>query len=77
MYASPVVYSIQLIPEPWRPLYSLNPMVGVIEGFRWALLGTPQPDVVAMAVSTTVVLLLLVGGTVYFKRMERTFADII
>ena len=77
MYASPVVYSVKLIPEHWRPLYSLNPMVGVIEGFRWALLGTAQPDFVAMAVSTTVVLVLLVGGIVYFKRMERTFADII
>jgi lipopolysaccharide transport system permease protein len=77
MYASPVVYSVTLIPERWRFIYSLNPMVGVIEGFRWALLGRADPDFAVMGVSTVVVLVLLVSGLVYFRRMEATFADII
>jgi lipopolysaccharide transport system permease protein len=77
MYASPVVYSVNLIPEKWRLLYSLNPMVGVIEGFRWALLGKEQPAFSAIAVSTLTVMALLFGGLVYFRRTERTFADII
>lgn len=77
MYASPVAYPISMVPERWRLLYSLNPMAGVIEGFRWALLGKERPDFMAMVVSSAVVLVLLVGGIVYFKRMERTFADII
>ena len=77
MYASPVVYSVRIIPEKWRLLYSLNPMVGVIEGFRWALLGKEQPDVAAMAISAIFVAVLLLGGLVYFKRTERIFADII
>ena len=66
-----------MVPEKWRLLYSLNPMVGVIEGFRWALLGKERPDFMVMAISSIVVLALLAGGIVYFKRMERTFADII
>jgi len=77
MFASPVVYSVDLIPAKWRLLYSLNPMVGVIEGFRWALLGKAQPDWSAMGLSAVVVGVLLVGGAVYFRRMERTFADVI
>jgi lipopolysaccharide transport system permease protein len=77
MYASPVVYSVTLIPEQLRPLYSLNPMVGVIEGFRWALLGKASPDFQVMMISTAAVLVLFFGGLVYFKRMERTFADVI
>jgi lipopolysaccharide transport system permease protein len=77
MYASPVVYSVSIIPERWRLLYSLNPMVGVIEGFRWALLGKEQPDFMVMAMSAVIVIILLVGGLVYFKRTERVFADII
>ena len=77
MYASPVAYSVNLIPEQWRPLYSLNPMVGVIEGFRWALLGKASPDFEVMVISAAAVLVLLVGGLVYFKRMEHTFADVI
>ena len=77
MYACPVVYSIALVPEKWRWLYSLNPMVGVIEGFRWALLGKAQPDFGAMAISSAMVVVLLFGGLVYFKRMERMFADVI
>jgi lipopolysaccharide transport system permease protein len=77
MYASPVVFPVSLVPERWRFLYSLNPMVGVIEGFRWAILGKASPDFQAMLVSTAIVLLSLAGGVVYFRRMERSFADII
>jgi lipopolysaccharide transport system permease protein len=77
MYASPVAYPVSMIPEKWRLLYSLNPMVGVIEGFRWALLGRKSPDFTLMAVSASVVLVLLFGGIVYFKKMEQTFADVI
>lgn len=77
MFASPVVYPVSLIPETWRLLYSLNPMVGVIEGFRWALLGKGNPDFGSMLVSVAVVLVLLAGGIVFFKRMERTLADVI
>jgi lipopolysaccharide transport system permease protein len=77
MYASPVAYPVSIIPEKWRLLYSLNPVVGVIEGFRWALLGKESPDFAVMAVSSLIVLVLLLGGTVYFRRMERTFADVI
>lgn len=77
LYASPVVYPVSLVPDGWRVLYSLNPMTGVIEGFRWALLGKEAPDFVAMAVSVSMVLILLVGGLIYFTRMERTFADVI
>jgi lipopolysaccharide transport system permease protein len=77
MYASPVVYPISLVPERWRLLYSLNPMAGVIEGFRWALLGKESPDFVVMTVSAAVVLVLLLGGIFFFRRMEPTFADVI
>ena len=77
MYASPVVYPVSIVPERWRLLYSLNPMAGVIEGFRWALLGKESPDFVVMMVSASVVLILLVSGIVFFKRMEPTFADVI
>lgn len=77
MYASPVAYPVSMVPVKWRLLYSLNPMVGVIEGFRWALLGKESPDFMLMAVSSSVVLALLAGGIVYFKRMEQTFADVI
>jgi lipopolysaccharide transport system permease protein len=77
MYASPVAYSLNLVPEGWRVVYALNPLVGVIEGFRWALLGKDIPAFGVMIVSMSVVVLLLLGGMVFFQRMERTFADII
>jgi lipopolysaccharide transport system permease protein len=77
MYASPVAYPVSLVPERWRMLYSLNPMVGVIEGFRWALLGKGNPDFGVMTASAVVVMALLLGGIVYFRRMERTFADVV
>ncbi len=76
LYASPVVYATSLVPEQYRLLYGLNPMAGVIEGFRWALLGTDPPTgVIGLAV--VVVLVLLIGGAFYFKRMEQYFADIV
>ena len=77
MYASPVVYPLSLVPEQWRPVYSLNPMVGVVEGFRWALLGKTSPHFIAMAMSAAVVTALLLSGIVYFNYMERTFADLV
>lgn len=78
MYASPVVYSIDMIPAsgPWRLLYGLNPMTGVIQGFRWALLGSNPPDQL-MLVSVLMVLALLISGLFYFRRMERSFADMV
>jgi len=77
MYASPVVYPVSIMPAQWRLLYSLNPLVGVIESFRWALLGKGSPDFSIMVVSGTVIVALLLGGIIYFKKMERTFADVI
>lgn len=77
MYASPIVYPIETIPEGiWRLLYGLNPMVGVIQGFRWALLGGDPPDI-TMLISIGVVVALLVSGLYYFRRMEKTFADVV
>ena len=77
LFASPVAYPVSVVPEKWRALYSLNPMAGVIEGFRWVLLGKQMPDIVSIITSIAVVLLLLVGGIIFFKRMENTFADIV
>jgi len=76
LFASPVAYPVSLVPAEWRFWYSLNPMAGVIEGFRWALVGTASPDFNVMAVSAGVVVLLLVTGTAYFTKTERTFADL-
>jgi lipopolysaccharide transport system permease protein len=75
-YATPVAYSVTLIPEKWRLLYGLNPMTGVVEGFRWALLGSGNIGGL-LWVSIAIVLVLLISGLVYFKRMEATFADVI
>ena len=75
MFVSPVVYPVSLVPEKWRLLYSLNPMVGIIEGFRWAVMGKAPPNFGIMAISGFAVLASLVGGILFFKRMERTFAD--
>lgn len=77
MYASPVAYPLSIVPERWRGLYSLNPMVAVIEGFRWALLGGAPPAPGLVAPALVLVVLLLGGGLLFFKRMERTFADVI
>jgi len=77
MYASPIVYPIETIPEGiGRWLYGLNPMVGVIQGFRWALLGGDPPDI-TLLFSVGMVFILLVSGLYYFRRMEKTFADIV
>ncbi len=77
MYASPIVYPVETIPEGLgRWLYGLNPMVGVIQGFRWALLGGDPPDVTTL-ISVVMVLVLLISGLYYFRRMEKTFADIV
>nr|WP_321352017.1 ABC transporter permease [uncultured Methanoregula sp.] len=76
MYASPVVYPASMIPESIRYLYGLNPMVGVIEGFRWALLGTDIPGSIIL-VSIAMVVVLLVSGMFYFRRMEQYYADIV
>ncbi|MBI5136917.1 MAG: ABC transporter permease [Nitrospirae bacterium] len=77
MYASPVVYPASLFPERWQWVYALNPMVGVIEGFRWALLGQGSPPGPLVAVSVAISLLFFVIGIFVFRRMERTFADVV
>jgi lipopolysaccharide transport system permease protein len=77
LYASPVAYSSSIVPPRWKLLYSLNPMVGVVEGFRWALLGRGQFDPLSIAVSLPLVLVAIATGFWYFHRMERTFADLI
>jgi len=75
-YATPVAYSASLIPEKWRLLYGLNPMTGVVEGFRWALLGSGRVDGMVW-VSIVIIFVILLSGLAYFKRMEATFADVI
>jgi lipopolysaccharide transport system permease protein len=75
-YATPVAYSSTLIPQEWRVLYGLNPMTGVVEGFRWALLGKGDTGGLIW-ISALIVLLLLVSGLAYFRRMEASFADVI
>ena len=77
MYATPIAYSSELIPQKWLWLYSLNPMTGVVEGFRWAILGKSNLDPVSLGISAAVVVVLLIGGLYYFKRMEASFADVI
>jgi lipopolysaccharide transport system permease protein len=76
LFATPVAYPSSLVPERWRVWYGLNPMTGVVEGFRWALLGKARSPGTSLWVSVLVVVLLLVGGLAYFRRMESTFADI-
>jgi lipopolysaccharide transport system permease protein len=78
LYISPVGFSSTIVPEKWRFLYSLNPMVGVIDGFRWAILGgNSQLYLPGFILSMALVVLLLVSGIWYFRKMERTFADVI
>lgn len=77
LYASPVAYSSTLVPPEWQWLYGLNPMVGVIEGFRWALLGTTWTPNILVLVSFVIVLVVLFTGLIYFHQMEETFADVI
>jgi len=75
MLASPVAYPSSLVPARWRWLYNLNPMAGVIDGFRWALTGTGQPPGIAMLASSVGVLVVLIGGLFFFQRMEGNVAD--
>ena len=78
LFASPVGFSSDVVPAQWRLLYALNPMVGVIDGFRWAILGgAHQLDGTAVAMSVVVAVALLGSGLAYFRRVERTFADVI
>jgi len=77
LFATPVVYPSSLVPAKWRALYGLNPMAGVVEGFRWALLGKAANPGPLIWVSAGMVVLLLLGGVTYFRRMESTFADLV
>src|SRR5947209_5863398 len=77
LFATPVAYPSSIVPERWRWLYGLNPMAGVIEGFRWALLGKTGGPGAIVIVSVIAVVALLVGGLAYFRRMEKTFADLV
>jgi len=77
MYASPVAYPVSMVPENLRVIYGLNPIAGVVEGFRWGLLGKDNPDFQVIAVSAVIVMALLVSGLIFFKQMERTFADVV
>jgi lipopolysaccharide transport system permease protein len=77
MYATPVAYSLSIVPPTWRRVYALNPMVGVVQAFRWALLGQSRSPGSAVAISVVAVLALLASGLVYFRRTEQTFADIV
>jgi lipopolysaccharide transport system permease protein len=76
LFATPIAYPSSLLSEPWRTLYGINPMVGVVEGFRWALLGVNKSPGPFVIVSAVISLLLLVSGAFYFRRMEKTFADV-
>ncbi|TKB76638.1 MAG: ABC transporter permease [Nitrospira sp.] len=77
LFATPIAYPSSLLSESWRTLYSINPMVGVVEGFRWALLGVETAPGPMLIVSSLVALALLVGGVFYFRRLEKTFADVL
>lgn len=77
LFATPVAYAASIVPAQWRILYGLNPMVGVVEGFRWALLGHTAGSLPLALLSAIIVGLLLFGGLVYFRRMEQTFADVV
>lgn len=77
LFVTPIAYPSSLLPEPWHTLYGLNPMVGVVEGFRWALLGTKTAPGPIIAVSSAAAIVILITGAFYFRRMEKTFADIV
>jgi lipopolysaccharide transport system permease protein len=76
LFATPIAYPSSMLDEPFRTLYAVNPMVGVVEGFRWALLGTDTAPGTIIIVSYTVAVMVLVSGAFYFRRLEKTFADI-
>lgn len=77
LFATPIAYPSSLLPEFWQPIYGINPMVGVVEGFRWALLGTDAALKPVMIVSIAGAVLLLISGAYYFRRMEKSFADVV
>jgi lipopolysaccharide transport system permease protein len=77
MFVTPIAYPSSLLSEPWKTLYGINPMAGVVEGFRWALLGTDTAPGPIIIVSSLAALALLVSGAFYFRRMEKTFADVV
>jgi lipopolysaccharide transport system permease protein len=77
MFASPIAYPSSLLSEPWKTVYGINPMAGVVEGFRWALLGTKTAPGPIVLVSAAVALLVLIAGAFYFRRMEKNFADLV
>ena len=77
LFATPIAYPSSLLTEPWRTIYGINPMVGVVEGFRWALLGTRTEPGAMVLVSSLAALVVLIGGALYFRRMEQTFADVV
>ena len=77
LFATPIAYPSSLLPEPWRTIYSVNPLVGVVEGFRWALLGSGHAPGLSLAFSTLAAVVLLVTGAYVFRRSERTFADVV
>jgi lipopolysaccharide transport system permease protein len=77
MYATPIIYPSSIIPEQWQPLYGLNPMTTVVEGFRWSLTGQGAPATPMALISISVTLVVLISGMVFFRRTERTFADIV
>lgn len=77
MFMTPIVYTTSLVPERWRALYGLNPMAGVVEGFRWSLLGTSHGPGPMLIASVVMVVVMMIGGLYYFRRMERTFADVV
>lgn len=77
LFVTPIAYPSSLLHDPWRTLYGLNPMVGVVEGFRWALLGTKTAPGPIIVVSSAAAMLILVTGAFYFRRMEKTFADVV
>ena len=77
MFFTPIIYPSSVLPEPWRTVYALNPLAGVIEGFRWALLGTTTQPGLMLIVSSAMALIMLVSGAFYFRRVEKSFADIV
>jgi lipopolysaccharide transport system permease protein len=77
LFLTPIAYPSSSIPEPWRTLYGINPMAGVVEGFRWALLGTDTAPGPMIVVSSVVALVLFLSGALYFRRMEQSFADVL
>jgi lipopolysaccharide transport system permease protein len=77
LFLTPIAYPSSMVPEPWRTVYGLNPMVGVVEGFRWGLLGSVAPPGPMVAASALAAVALMVSGALVFRRMERTFADVV